>query len=47
MSTQPVPQKEEVNPWEKYEQRKAEIPEGLSDREYQEECKRIADELGI
>ena len=47
MSTQPVPQKEEVNPWERYEQRKAELPKDLPEREYQEACRRIADELGI
>jgi hypothetical protein len=48
VSTQPAPkQNDEINLWERYEQRKAELPKDLSDREYQEACKRIADELGI
>jgi len=42
MSTKPVPQTEgQSNPWAKYEQRKAELPEDLSAEEYQTECKRI------
>ena len=46
MST--APQKEaEPNVWTLYEQRKAELPKDLSADEYQEACKRIADELGI
>lgn len=46
MSAQPE-ETQQANAWAKYEQRKAEIPEGLSGAEYEAECKRIADELGI
>ena len=39
---------EQRNPWEQYEQRKAELAnQGLSPSEYGEACRRIADELGI
>jgi hypothetical protein len=48
MSPNPSPkQEEQQNPWETYEKRKADLPDGLSDREYQEACRKIAEELGI
>lgn len=47
MSAKPDEAKKPVDVWAKYEQLKAEIPKELSPEEYQAECKRIADELGI
>jgi hypothetical protein len=49
MSTEPArkPEPKQDNPWAKYEQRKAELPKDLSPEQYQAECKRIAEELGI
>lgn len=35
-------------PWEEYERRKAAIQrQGLSDREYEQAIRRLADELGV
>ena len=37
-----------VRPWEEYERRKAAIQrQGLSDREYEQAIRRLADELGV
>ena len=37
-----------VCPWEEYERRKAAIQrQGLSDREYEQAIRRLADELGV
>ena len=37
-----------VCPWEEYERRKAVIQQmGLSDREYEQAIRRLADELGV
>ena len=37
-----------ASPWEEYERRKAEIQrQGLSDREYEQAIRRLADELGV
>lgn len=48
MSTKQTPkQEEQPNAWAKYEQRKSELPDDLSAKEYEAACRRIADELGI
>ncbi len=33
--------------WERYEQRKAQLPDDLSPTEYEAECQKIAKELGV
>jgi hypothetical protein len=38
---------EAVDPWAKYEELKAELPQSLTEAEYERACKQIADELGI
>lgn len=43
----PEPEPKELSKWEVYEQRKAQLSEDLSAEEYQEACRRIANELGI
>ncbi len=43
----PKPQTEEVDVWTKYEQRKAQLPSGLSAREYHDAIQRIVEDLGI
>lgn len=47
MSTNPKPKEQEPNPWAEYEKRKQELPETLSAEERDQECRKIADELGI
>jgi hypothetical protein len=45
-TTEPVEEKVLTN-WERYEQKKSELPDDLSPTEYESECQKIAKELGI
>ena len=45
-TTEPVEEKVLTN-WERYEQKKAELPSDLSPTEYEAECQKIAKELEI
>jgi hypothetical protein len=47
VSTPTTKQEEAQNHWDKYEQRKAELPKDLTPDEYRIACRQIADELGI
>lgn len=40
-------QEEPRDPWQVYEERKAELPNDLSPAEYLTACRKIAEELGI
>jgi hypothetical protein len=46
MSAEPQT-KEEKNVWAKYEQMKLELPKDLTPEQREQECRRIADALGI